>query len=100
MLRQKRTFSMAFLVTFLMMTLLLVCAGCSSKVQTKILTPPENLLADCQTPEAPAVLSTATNFREFSIAATRHIIDQRKALDMCNGDKAALREWSRKVQEK
>ena len=100
MLRQKRTFSMAFLVTFLMMTLLLVCAGCSSKVQTKILTPPENLLADCQTPESPAGLSTATNFREFSIAATRHIIDQRKALDMCNGDKAALREWSRKVQEK
>ena len=100
MLRKKWKFSTAFLVTLLTTLLLLGCAGCSSKVQTKILIPPENLLADCQTPEAPAVLSTATNFREFSIAATRHIIDQRKALDMCNGDKAALREWSRKVQEK
>lgn len=98
--KRKLKLLMAFLIVLLTMMLLLSCAGCSQKVQTVVLTPPQNLLADCQTPEAPEALSKATKFRDFSIAATRHIIDQREALDKCNADKAALREWSKQVQEK
>ncbi len=34
------------------------------------------------------------NLREYSLAATKLLVDYGAALDACNADKAALREWA------
>ena len=72
-----------------------LCA-CSTVSQSIVLTPPSNLLADCPQPPLPEGIMQSHDLRGYSLAVTRHLVDVQHALDLCNADKAALRQW---VQE-
>lgn len=62
-------------------------AGCASAPTVTKMLPPVDLLQDC----GPVIELHATN---GDLAGT--ILDYRKALHLCNNDKAALREWANK----
>lgn len=64
---------------------MLVLTGCATTT-VKVL-PPVDLLAECPHP----IVSTATNGD-----LAKAIPAYRKALTLCNNDKAALREWAEK----
>lgn len=72
--------------------LAMVLAGCTTmKVpETIVLTPPASLLKDCQYVQG----ALKTN-RDLLMAYKGAM----EALELCNNDKAALREWVREVHE-
>lgn len=76
----------------MLLCLTLFGTACShvSQVQTVVqkAVPPDSLIAD--TPHAPE----PTDRTNASLAAYAH--GERTALDLCNADKAALREWKAK----
>lgn len=39
------------------------------------------------------------DLRGYSLAVTRHLVDVQHALDLCNADKAALRQWVREAEK-
>lgn len=77
--------------------LMLYATGCAPKVETVVLTPPESMLMDCPRPEIPDAMMQTRDMREYARQATRYTVALNAALDMCNGDKAALRAWLRAV---
>lgn len=65
----------------------ILLAGCATRPpQVVKLYPPASLLADCAHPD----IQTGTNGD-----LARGILSYRAALDTCNNDKAALREWAK-----
>lgn len=65
----------------------LLLAGCATRAPEVVkLTPPASLLADCEHP----VINVTKNK-----GLAEGIVAYREALDKCNNDKAALREWSK-----
>ena len=68
-------------------------AGCVSRTQTTVLTPPETLLAECPEPTPPQSLMEGSDVRAYAVALTRWNIDIRESLAQCNADKRGLREW-------
>jgi hypothetical protein len=60
-------------------------AGCSTLVQTRVITPPPDLLLDCPEPDRRIVTNEDL---------TNGYLDMRGALRACNADKAALRTWA------
>lgn len=75
------------------LTLCAAVSACSQK-QT-VITPPQSLMQDCPQPTPPAKLLQTKDPREFSEAASIFISWLKEALKNCNGDKAALRKWSK-----
>lgn len=71
--------------------LALMLTGCGSirPPEVRVLTPPGALLEDCKYTETP--LNTNADL-------ARAYLGLRNALDLCNDDKAALREWSATVR--
>jgi hypothetical protein len=71
--------------------LALMLTGCGSlrPPEVRVLTPPGALLEDCTYTETP--LSTNADL-------ARAYLGLRNALDLCNNDKEALREWVQRVQ--
>lgn len=76
-----------------MLLFLTLCAGCSPKIQTVPVTPPESLLLDCPTPQVPETMMQSADLRGYALASTRYVLALNAALEMCNADKAALRAW-------
>ena len=68
--------------------LLALLTGCASAPQLTALAPPQALLQDCPHPDLPV----ATNGDLL-----RLLRGYEAALDACNIDKRALREWAEKV---
>ena len=90
------------LKTLMLPTLLLTClsaavAGCSGKTQTVVLTPPKAIMAECPSPKIPDGLRQG-DIKQYTVAATRYIIDLQETLDVCNGKLAGLREWSERME--
>ena len=73
--------------------------GCSTVSQPLVLTPPESLLADCPQPPLPEGIMQSRDLRGYSLAVTRHLVDVQHALDLCNADKAALRQWVQEAEK-
>ena len=59
--------------------------------------PPASLLAECPKPPTPEGMTNGT-LRDYAVASTLYIIDVEQQLDNCNGDKAALREWYKRLR--
>jgi len=75
----------------ILVTLALLLAGCGSlpHPEVRVLTPPEDLLRDC--PFAARPLATNKDLAEA-------YLEVRSVLQLCNNDKAALREWAREAR--
>nr|DAK62815.1 MAG TPA: hypothetical protein [Caudoviricetes sp.] len=84
------------LTTALILTL---CGGCSPATRIVVLTPPDSLLADCPQPKTPEALMQSRDWRAYSLAATRLLVEYGEALDNCNADKAGLRVWRQAADE-
>ena len=79
--------------------ILTLCGGCSTATRTVVLTPPASLLEDCPRPETPEALLQDSDWRAYSLAATRLLVAYEESLDICNADKAGLRAWDRATRE-
>lgn len=96
--RQNMTQSLACRMLCPMMLGLMLCVmGCAPRVETIVLTPPENLMQPTPHPALPESLMHTDNVREYAKAATLAIMRYGEALDMSNADKAAIAEWKRAV---
>lgn len=71
--------------------LCLAIVGCAPRPVIEIHTPPDFLLAECPAP----VFDGHTNGDLIT-----HILGLRDSLSRCNADKAALRAWSKGIEEK
>lgn len=78
--------------------LMLCVAGCSPRVETVVLTPPESLMQPTPHPELPEALMRTDNLREYSKAATLAIARYSEALDKSNADKAGISAWCKAVE--
>ena len=56
-----------------------------------VLTPPEVLLDECESPPMPEALVHPTSVRAYATAATRWAIDLEERLGRCNADKRAIK---------
>lgn len=90
---QQRTVPRLLLLALTMLLLSMLSSGCSTAMPPAPLLPPPYLLEDCPTPPVPQALSQSSNLREYAAAATGYLIDYQETLDICNADKAALRDW-------
>ncbi len=97
--KRNMTPSMAYRMIFLMALGLMLCvAGCSPRVETVVLTPPESLMQPTPHPELPEALMRTDNLREYSKAATLAIARYSEALDKSNADKAGISAWCKAVE--
>ena len=98
MQRKKPQSSTGFRLIFMA---LILCAsfnaGCAEKVQTLVLTPPENLLEQCQHPTMPPELMQTSDPEVYIRAATRGLIAYEKAFGECSGKIDALRTWRKQA---
>ena len=96
--RQNMTQSLACRMTCPILLCLMLCgACCAPRVETVVLTPPENLMQPTPHPALPEALMHTDNVREYAKAATLAIVRYGEALDMSNADKAAITDWSKTV---
>lgn len=67
--------------------------GCAPQAPERVvLAPPAELLADCPHPPVPETMVRGS-LRDYAVGATRRLIDYAEALDVCNAQLAAIREW-------
>ena len=69
-----------------------LCAACAPQAERVVLAPPAELLADCPHPPVPETMVRGS-LRDYAVGATRRLIDYAEALDVCNAQLAAIREW-------
>lgn len=50
-------------------------------------------MEDTPHPNVPEELERTTDLREYAVGMTRLVVGYADALETCNADKAALREW-------
>lgn len=77
------------------LTLCVVVSACSQKQTAVVITPQQSLMQDCPIPQAPMELLKTKDPRAYAAAASSYIALLTEALKSCNGDKAALRKWSK-----
>jgi len=75
---------------------LLLLSACSTTTEyvSKPVFPPDQLMKDCPQAEAPPAEQ-----RTYG-GLVEYVLEQKKALEECNADKAALRQWKKEIQAK
>ena len=96
--RKKPQSSTVFRLIFMALILCVsFSAGCAEKIQTVVLTPPENLLQPCQQPTMPPELMQTSDIKVYAKAATRGLVAYENSFGECNGKLEALRTWRKQA---
>lgn len=87
----------------LAVSVLSVLSGCSrtTLLDVEVVTPPEELLADCQEPtDAGRVLRLLKedNVDDAAVEYVRYVLDVRDSYQLCNGRLRAAREYCRNMR--
>lgn len=76
-----------------------LCFGCSPKIQTVALIPPESLLIPIPSPEMPEALTQSRDLRAYGLAATRYIWALHENIALRDAQNSGLRAWYKAVDK-